>query len=340
MLLSGGFLFLYPLKSPHMGLSNKLSSTIVDFICCFTLLGIWPRFVEPKRLKKTFLDLELDNKELDGLKIIQLTDLHFHAGTSSRFLKKILSAVNKEKPDLILFTGDFLCYSKMEDRERLKEFLKNLNAPLGCFCTFGNHDYAAYVSRNREGNYTSLPPANPIGGLFKGLRTLFDKTVIGSVAQETLKIPLHEDLLALLAETNFKPLENACHLLPIGLNLVGLGDYALGRCKPKEAFQSYDKKLPGIVLSHNPDTLPLLLNYPGEMILSGHTHGEQIHFPYPPFLRKLSRKLTRLENPAHSRGLYTFAHKKLYVNRGLGCHKPIRLFSPPEILVLRIKGAT
>src|ERR1700722_8116601 len=101
-----------------MDFPTKLSSCAVDFLCLATLVGIWPRFIEPKRLKNTVLKLYLPNKELSGLKIIHLTDLHFHAGTSARFLNKIAARLRQEKPDLVLFTGDFICYSKMEERQR------------------------------------------------------------------------------------------------------------------------------------------------------------------------------------------------------------------------------
>ena len=130
-------------------------------------------------------------------------------------------------------------------------------------------------------------------------------------------------------------LENATVTLPVGLNLTGLGDLALGRCHPETAFVGYQTQFPGIVLSHNPDTFPFLLSYPGEWILSGHTHGEQIHIPWPNWARKITQKLARLENSAYTRGLFGVGNKKLYVNRGLGCHKPFRLFSPPEICVIK-----
>lgn len=314
--------------------SKKIGSFAVDTACALSLVGLWPRFIEPKCLVTTYLDLSIE--KLPSLKILHISDLHFHKGTSRRFLDKIIKRVKKEKCDLILFTGDFLCYSRLEKPALLKSFLQQLQAPLGCFCTFGNHDYASYVSRNRQGNYTILKPVNPLTGFFRGLKNFFESTQKGEITNEAKSVAMHDTLCTLLKETPFQLLENTTLTLPIGLNLVGLGDYALGRCLPEIAFASYKKEFPGIVLSHNPDTTSLLLNHPGDLILCGHSHGEQIHFPYPPFLRKLSQKLTRLENPNHSRGHYRIGDKNLYVNRGLGCHKPLRLFSPPELLVLNI----
>jgi len=313
-------------------------SLFVDFLATASLVGIWPRFIEPRRVKVTHLVWELNHNQrhLNGFTLIHLTDLHFRQKMPQTFLNRILRKVKQEKPDLILFTGDFLCYSRLESEERFTSFLCNLEAPMGAFCTFGNHDYAAYVTLNRSGMYDVLPPPNPLAGIFKGMKTLLTQPKTGKgVSSKVLNIPLHASLCRVLTATPFKPLENATVSLPIGLNLTGLGDLALGRCRPEIAFAGYEPSLPGIVLSHNPDTVPSLLSYPGEWILSGHTHGEQIHLPWPKWGRKISQKLARLENSAYTRGLFTIGNKKLYVNRGLGCHKPFRLFSPPEICVIK-----
>lgn len=314
----------------------SLGSLVVDAAATASLLGIWPRFVEPKRLKLTTLALPL-SPNLTGLRIVQISDLHFHAGISQRFLAKTTRRIRRLRPDIILFTGDFLCYSTLEEPERLQAFLSSLEAPLGCFCTFGNHDYQSYVTRNQAGHYAVRAPINPLAGLLLGLKSFVTTppNPKGVMTPEAQEVPLHEQLCGLLTRTPFKLLENACETLPVGLNIVGLGDYALGRCRPETAFSGYDASKPGIVLSHNPDTFPLLASHPGELILSGHSHGEQIHLP---FLPRLSAKLTRLEDPRYSRGLHIRGDKIHYINRGLGGHKPFRLFSPPELLLIKVTG--
>jgi uncharacterized protein len=315
-------------------------SLLLDFLTTCSLVGIWPRFIEPRLLKTTTLRWELDRgaQHLAGLKIVHLTDLHFHEKISQKFLDKIVCRVSRLKPDLIVFTGDFLCYSRLEHPERLSAFLSRLKAPLGSFCTFGNHDYAQYVTLNRQGVYDLLAPPNPLTGVFRGVRTLLSsQKTQNQISEKVLSVPLHDTLCAVLRTTPFKLLENATVTLPIGLNLSGLGDLALGRCRPKTAFAGYNPQFPGIILSHNPDSFPALLDFPGDWILSGHTHGEQIHIPWPKLGRRISQKLARLENRAYTRGLFQVGDKKLYVNRGLGCHKPFRLLSPPEICVIEAR---
>lgn len=313
-------------------------SLIVDLLAVSSIVGIWPRFIEPRLLKTTELTWELGKgaSHLAGLKIIHLSDLHFHEKVPQFFLDKIIRRISRLKPDLILFTGDFLCYSNLENSERLTQFLCRLEAPLGSFCIFGNHDYAQYVTLNSQGVYDVLPPPNPLVGVFRGLRTLLSSSKTGTqVSEKVLSIPLNKDLCTLLHSTPFTLLENTTVSLPVGLNVSGLGDIALGRCRPQTAFAGYNPQLPGIILSHNPDSVPFLLDYPGDWILAGHTHGEQIHLPWPKWGRKISQKLARLENSAYTRGLFQVGNKKLYVSRGLGCHKPFRLFSPPEVTLIR-----
>ncbi|MCC5831680.1 MAG: UDP-2,3-diacylglucosamine diphosphatase LpxG [Chlamydiales bacterium] len=315
-------------------------SLFIDFLSIASVLGIWPRFIEPKMvsLTETIWNLGPGQSHLDNLSIVHISDLHFHKDLSQKFLDKVVRRICRKRPDLILFTGDLLCYGRLEEASRLKRFLERLEAPLGCYCTLGNHDYSRYVTLNREGKYDLLPPLNPIRGVLRGLAALILSSPTGKgVTDAVLSIPLHQELCALLSETPFQLLENATVTLPIGLNITGLGDMALGRCRPDTAFAGYNREYPGMILSHNPDSFPLLLPYPGDWILSGHTHGEQIHFPWPKWLNRISQKLARLENRGYTRGLFTVGDKKMYVNRGLGCHKPFRFCSIPEINVIRTK---
>src|SRR3984957_2470211 len=156
-------------------------SLIVDFLATCSIVGIWPRFIEPRLLKTTELHWELDKEahHLDGLRIVHLTDLHFHERIPQTFLDKIVRHVNRLKPDLILFTGDFLCYSHIEDPKKLSSFLCHFETSHGCYCSFGNHDYANYVTLSHEGIYDLLSPPNPLTGIFRGLRTLLSPPKTG-----------------------------------------------------------------------------------------------------------------------------------------------------------------
>ncbi len=310
-------------------------SFFTDLVGVCSIVGIWPRFIEPYILKTTKLNWSLDaaHRHLEGFTIAQISDLHFNKKTSQKFLDKIVRRLLRQKPDVILFTGDFLCHSHFEDENRLKNFLNRLHAPQGSYCVLGNHDYSSYVSMNPQGVFDLMKRPKPTMAMIRGFKALMrTEKITYSVSDQARSLLPHPNLLKLLAQTPFTLLENATVTLPAGLNITGLGEYSVDRCRPKTAFAGYDKRYPGIVMSHNPDTFSKLASYPGEWILSGHTHGEQIHLPFLPYL---SKKLVRLEFQTYTRGLHQREGKKHYITHGVGAPKPFRFCSFPEIVIIK-----
>ncbi len=308
-----------------------------DLWCIVSVAGIWPRFIEPFLLSTTKIDLPIKNlpKDLSGLKLLHLTDLHFHASMKPQFLHKILSTIESLSPDLILFTGDFLCHSRLEAAEQLRTFLSRMKAPYGCYAVLGNHDYQQYVSINTVGDYdVMLPPTARF--MPNGFKRLFPiPQITGNSSPRILAgIQFHEKLRELLEDTPFQLLNNKCIQIPIKgslLNVCGLEDYTARRMEPQTAFSSYDSRYPGVVLVHNPDAFPALKNYPGELVLCGHTHGAQVNLPF------LRHRLTLMENPHWLRGLFQMEEKWMYVNRGVGATMDFRWFSRPEICVITLR---
>ena len=317
--------------------SKNTSSLLWDLFCTTSLIGIWPRFIEPRLIFTSHQHLTIQDlpKDLHGLKILQISDLHLHSKTSPAFLQKLTKKCQQLQPDLIAFTGDFLCYSQLNEPERLKSFLQSFKAPFGCYAVCGNHDYDSFVSINTKGDYDVITPASSsLTRAFSRLSSSISLTK--TVTEQAKQTNLHAQLVSLLEETPFKLLHNTC--LPIAirntkLNICGLGEYSLGKVNPKEAFRCYDPQFPGIILLHNPDGISLLKDYPGEIVLAGHTHGGQVNLPW------MWKKFTALENISFKKGMIRYENKWMYVNRGLGSVLPFRWFSPPEILCLTLAAS-
>lgn len=316
---------------------SLLKESLWNIGCAASLIGIWPRFIEPNLVLTTRLLLSLPSwpKKLNGIKIVQISDLHFQSTLSKFLLEKIVKKIRIEKPDLVVFTGDFLCRSELFQPERLQEFLSKISAPYGCYAIAGNHDYSAYISLNKEGEYDVMREEKSL--LDKGFNRLFKKSPVikKTVTPQALQVPLHVPLMNLLSKTPFTLLHNQTIQVCIKnsvINVCGLGDYTAGRCLPSLAYENYRVEYPGIVLTHNPDSLCKLRNYPGELVLCGHTHGAQINIPF------LYKKFMLSENPGRKRGLYSLYDKWVYINRGLGSIFPFRWCSPPEILSLTLLG--
>ncbi|CCB90765.1 uncharacterized metallophosphoesterase CT_461 [Waddlia chondrophila 2032/99] len=314
---------------------QHLSDRIWDLWCIGSVLGIWPRFIEPRLLKTTKLTLPIPNLSpaLSGTKIVQFSDLHLSRKVPQNFLDKLVERINLLHPDILVFTGDFLCSCKMEDKERLVATLNRLKAVYGCFAIMGNHDYDQPVSINHEGVYDV--DELRISMIKQGFKRLFSPQYpVGKVSKPVKQIPINPELLQTLEKTPFKVLNNHTEVLSINgkdLNVTGLGEYMLGRCLPEKAFSNYQVEAPGIVLSHNPDSIPLLEAFPGDLILSGHTHGAQVNLPW------IWNHFTLMEQPQYKRGLFSLGKKWLYVNRGTGSVMPFRLFSTPEITEFTLK---
>jgi predicted MPP superfamily phosphohydrolase len=313
-----------------------ISNFLWDVFCVTSIIGIWPRFIEPQRLITKKLSLPIQNlpKSLRGLKILQFSDLHLNRSVKKSFLEKLVARVNILKPDLIVFTGDFVCYSAFEEQERLHKLLCQFKAPYGCYAIFGNHDYEEYVSINKEGTYDVIENSGT-SSLIRAFKRLFTTTTLTKIiSARAQSVPTHSHLVDMLATTPFKLLHNTTIGIPIRdtiLNLCGCGEYMLGRFKPQEAFANYNSKYPGIILVHNPDAIPHLKEYPGDVILCGHTHGGQVNLPW------FWKKFTLLENMQFKKGLLKLYNKWENINRGIGSVMPFRWFSPPELLLLTLE---
>jgi uncharacterized protein len=90
------------------------------------------------------------HRTLDGVRIGQLSDLHVRTGIRPRRLHAAVEALNALRPDLVVLTGDYVCFSP-RPLPLLTEALRELRVPT--FATLGNHDHysgAAQVTRALE----------------------------------------------------------------------------------------------------------------------------------------------------------------------------------------------
>jgi hypothetical protein len=77
--------------------------------------------------------------QLDGFRIGQLSDSHLGLPFTARNLRWAVKQMQREQPDLIVFTGDVV--HRPEAIKQVPEMLRGLHAPLGVFAVSGNHDY-------------------------------------------------------------------------------------------------------------------------------------------------------------------------------------------------------
>jgi predicted MPP superfamily phosphohydrolase len=87
---------------------------------------------------------------LEGLTVVQLSDLHIGPQTSRRHLARVARAVRDARPDLIAVTGD-LVDDFPGDAAYYAAGLGTLRAPLGVFAIPGNHEvYSGWPELRRR----------------------------------------------------------------------------------------------------------------------------------------------------------------------------------------------
>ncbi len=307
-----------------------------DLWCVVSIVGIWPRFIEPRLLRTTRKKLAVKDlpPDLEGLRIVQFGDLHLAPHSSKRYLAKIQRRIAALNPDLLLFSGDFLCYSESHDWDLLSQFLAPLSARYGCFASLGNHDYAEYAALRPDG--TRVIRRDNTSPLVAGAKRLVTPQEEIQYEESHEPLSLHTKLLDTLTASPFTVLENETTQVEIGksrINITGLGDIWTGNFDPVKGFTDYDPSAPGVILSHNPDTAAALADHPGELVLSGHTHGAQVNLPW------FRKRFLSLQNMNHYRGEHRVGDKTLYVNRGCGAVFFFRWCSIPEITLFELERA-
>jgi predicted MPP superfamily phosphohydrolase len=180
-----------------------------------------------------------------GMKIVQISDIHFQEYTEAAFLDAIVRKVNAVAPDLVVLTGDFVSNKPLPRHfsvglgYRCAEHLSRLTCPLR-YAILGNHDCLV------------------------GSHAITD-------ALRTHGIPV--------LANSFVPLErNGQRVWLAGIKDVLEDRPDLGAAIPS----GRSKQEPVILLAHEPDFADHAVGREVDLVLSGHTHGGQILLPLLP----------------------------------------------------------
>jgi len=264
---------------------------------------------------------------LDGVKIVQLSDIHLSGYMSRTDVRRAVEMANELGADLAVITGDFITGAADPLADCVDE-IRHLRAPLGIFGCNGNHEIYARAE--------------------DAAQSLF--------AQAGMRLLRHENVQLAFRGAHFNLLgvDYQRERTPSGHRLQMLPDLA----------PLVRRDMPNILLSHNPNTFNRAAELGIELSLAGHTHGGQIqveildHSLSPArfisdyiagaYFRPLSmpavnNRAIREANRLASNQAPASSHAQpplsvLYVNRGLGTvGAPVRLGVPPEITLLTLR---
>ena len=73
-------------------------------------------------------------------RVVQISDIHFSRVIDERFAEKIVPMINSLKPDILLFTGDYMDKG-ISNPEKIAEIMNKIEAQLGKYAISGNHEF-------------------------------------------------------------------------------------------------------------------------------------------------------------------------------------------------------
>jgi predicted MPP superfamily phosphohydrolase len=237
---------------------------------------------------------------LDGLRLVQLTDIHHGPWLTLGYVREVIAACNALQPDLVLLTGDYILQSSAYVRPVTEE-LARLRPAIGTLAVLGNHDWGE-------------------GGA----------VVQGAFADAGL--PLIDNARKVLTPDR-QLVDGASE----GLAICGVDDLWRGKPSPRRALGGLPPKMPRLLLSHNPDVAEgpdiARCNLRVDLMICGHTHGGQVYVPGfgTPFVpSRFGQK--------YAQGLVQGPGCPVFICRGIGMATvPLRVGVPPEIAVLELR---
>ncbi len=205
------------------------------------LMGLQEAF-GPARVRTLRLPFPRLHPDLEGLRIVQISDVHISHLNAPGQIARLVSQVRELKPDLIAVTGD-LVDGPWETLRPAVAALRSLEAPLGVHFVVGNHDcYWGLEAWLRE---------------FKALGfelLLNDHRSLRRGRAEMLVVGVND------------PTAERLHVAP-GPDL-------------EAALRGAEASDFTLFLAHQPGAYPLAEAAKADLFLAGHTHGGQF-FPFP-----------------------------------------------------------
>ncbi len=245
------------------------------------------------------IDINVDNlpPELDGLRIVQITDLHVGPTIRRPYVERVVRMTQDLTPDLIALTGDMVDGSVEELKQHVAP-LGDLSRIAPAFLALGNHDYYSGAPAWTR-HFESL-----------GLKTLLNAhTYVAHRGTEFLVAGVL-DPTAKIIDPLLKP-----------------DPAAAMRQQTKDTQKNLE---PGfrLLLAHNPKIAPEGARAGFDLQLSGHTHAGQ----FVPWTI-----VTRFVHDPHYAGLSRQDNMWVYVSAGTGTWgPPIRLGTKPELTLIRL----
>lgn len=271
-------------------------------ILIIIIAGVCFLYYENNSIEVTGIDLEFQRLPcaLDGLKIVQLSDLHSKMFGDNQNI--LVSQIREAKPDIILFTGDMVD-SRHHDEQPVLTLVDGITSLAPIYYVTGNHEFWSGGFGELENNLKE-----------HGVKVLRNAADIFEKNGERIEIIGVDDPVS---KTNREYLN---------------GDKIVSGELQKALHDSSQQDFK-ILLAHRPELISTYASYNVDLIFSGHAHGGQVRFPFIGGLIAPDQGWF----PKYTSGRYDEGNSAMVVSRGLGNSiVPQRLFNRPEVVVLRL----
>ena len=250
-------------------------------------------------IRKVDIEVKDLHPDLDGLTIVQISDLHIGPTIKSTYVKRVVEKANALDPDILALTGDIVdgAFSQLQKHAVL---LNDLRAKVGRYFIVGNHEY--YSGPN---DWIKFFQQN-------GFTTLFNTHIIAPIKSVNIMIAGVLDPASKMVDVSQVPNPAAAMSTPLVIRPGG---------NPAPIYK--------ILLAHNPKIAPAGSRAGFDLQLSGHTHAGQF-FPWT--------IVAKLVHAPHFFGLSREGEMQVYVSAGTGTWgPPVRFGTKPELTLLTLK---
>lgn len=143
----------YPNRvTTHWQQTKRLLFVTITIGVSFLMIHAYHTVTHPI-VKNVYLTIPKQAGDRDSLRIVLMSDLHIGEIIGKDLVQKYVSLSNAQHPDLVVLGGDIMDYeSRFAEKAHIEEDLHQLEAPLGVYIIYGNHEYRA----NRNAKYRWL----------------------------------------------------------------------------------------------------------------------------------------------------------------------------------------
>ena len=100
----------------------------------------WNQKVKLVEITRITLPFERLPNAFHGIKLLQFSDIHIGHHFDLQDLERVVKLIQKEKADILCFTGDLFDADISEAPDLTSQLLGSLEAHLGKWAVLGNHD--------------------------------------------------------------------------------------------------------------------------------------------------------------------------------------------------------